>query len=347
MSDAPTELIAQLPCLDPRYRLGKHIGRLLRQVVPSILDDEMLVPAREVGGVFGCAARSNTVGGTVQCHGRHRDVGLSGQSPLDLLQGRIPCDKPETNDDRGSTRHVRAHCGNNIDTRAPRPHMQRDRPSRIRRGRLSQYLVGGLAVELEVEFGFRAPISPLRERFQLFSPQRTLREGSPPDSNANSRCLSGNARLPCNRLGRRDNTPGNQALPPVVLTRKQEDRIALSDVLPPVHRLFRREDECRRPRIANLSLDYDVTPDGLLIAHLDIPCGVRNGTTPRSKDITSSVIIRTIAHPVILRAGYSRSCASERHPVRGPLITWGPPRAVRRKLTSTSEVAQVLASTNA
>src|SRR5581483_5433220 len=78
-------------------------------------------------------------------------------------------------------------------------------------------LVGGLAIELEVQLGLGPPIVPIAERLQLKPSQAALRERLAPDRDAHARRLPGNAALPRERPCRRDNAARDQAVPALVL----------------------------------------------------------------------------------------------------------------------------------
>src|SRR3954447_10396360 len=86
-----------------------------------------------------------------------------------------------------------------------------------------------LAIEFEIEFGFRAIVAPVAKTFQLAAPEAPLGERSTPDSNADPRRLPGDPASLRDRFGRSNDAAHNETWPAFVLTRENKDYIARVD----------------------------------------------------------------------------------------------------------------------
>jgi len=112
-----------------------------------------------------------------------------------------------------------------------------------------------LAIEFEIEFGFRAIVIPVAKTFQLAAPEAPLGQRSASNSDADSRRLPGDPAFLGDRFGRSDDAARNKTWPAFVLAPEDKDDVALGDVLPAVHCLLSGERKCSRPRIDNCRLD--------------------------------------------------------------------------------------------
>src|SRR5262249_9889829 len=121
----------------------------------------------------------------------------------------------------------------------------------------AEYFVRRLTIEFEIELRLGAAVVPVGKKFQLASPEATLREPIASDGYAHARRLSGDTAFLSDRLSRSDDAACDETRPAFVLTREDEDRIARGDVLSTIHRLPCHKRECFRQLIANRSLDRE------------------------------------------------------------------------------------------
>src|SRR4051812_45372184 len=116
-------------------------------------------------------------------------------------------------------------------------------------------LVGGLAIELEIELGAGPAVVPVDEIPKLAAPERPPRAHGGSDREAHARRLARDAALSGDRFGGRDDAARDEALPALVLACEQEDGVARRDVLAAVHGLLRGEHEGPRARMVDRGLD--------------------------------------------------------------------------------------------
>jgi hypothetical protein len=118
-------------------------------------------------------------------------------------------------------------------------------------------LVRCLTVEFETEFGFRFAVFPVRKMLELSPPQGPLRDRGAFDHDAHAGRLSRDAAFFRDRFGASYHAARNESLPALVLACEDEHRVALGNVLAPIHRLLRSKRERLRSQTANLSFDRE------------------------------------------------------------------------------------------
>src|ERR1700678_3708977 len=126
--------------------------------------------------------------------------------------------------------------------------------------RLARYaddLVRCLAVEFEIELGFRLAVVPAGKLFEFAASQGPLCECGPFDGDAHARRLSGDTAFLCDCFGGSDDATRDEALPALVLACEDEHRVTFGDVLAAIHRLLRSKRECLRPQSADLSFNRE------------------------------------------------------------------------------------------
>src|SRR5947209_19225888 len=92
---------------------------------------------------------------------------------------------------------------------------------------------------------------------KLAPAQPPLSCSSPPNGNTYPWRLPRDARSLCDRFCRNDNATRDKSSPAFVLARKDEDRVALRDMLASIHHLLRRKHERPGRRITNLGFDRE------------------------------------------------------------------------------------------
>jgi len=109
-----------------------------------------------------------------------------------------------------------------------------------------------LAIEFEIELGFRLSIIPIGKLFEFTPPQCPLRQSGAFDGDADAGRLTGDSAFHRDRLGGSDRATRDEASPALVLVVKTNAVSPLAIRSPPKHRLLRGEHERLRPQIANL-----------------------------------------------------------------------------------------------
>ena len=118
-------------------------------------------------------------------------------------------------------------------------------------------LVGGLPMELEVEFGLRPSVVPSSEGLQVGATETALCDGSRFERDTYTWCLPREPRHSRDRAGTRDDAPGNEPTASLILTREKEGPITHSDMLASIHRLRCAEIEHPRGSIDDVSFDSE------------------------------------------------------------------------------------------
>src|SRR5215467_4963902 len=113
-------------------------------------------------------------------------------------------------------------------------------------------LVRCLTIKLEIELGLRLAIVPVAECFEFTSPQRALRQGNAPGSDAHTRCLRLNAALLGYFFGGGDGTTRDQPMATLILAGKHKKRVTFGDMFTAIHGLLCDERERFRGLIADL-----------------------------------------------------------------------------------------------
>src|SRR5690606_32902612 len=115
-------------------------------------------------------------------------------------------------------------------------------------------LVGRLSIELEVKFGFRPAVVPVRPRPEFRSFQATSRQCLPAHDDAHPRGLAGDPRLARDGAGDNHGAHRKEAGAPFVLAREDEDGVARRDPPAAVHRLLLVEYQKPGPRLGHPGL---------------------------------------------------------------------------------------------
>ena len=122
--------------------------------------------------------------------------------------------------------------------------------------RYADDLVRCLAVEFEIELGFRLAVIPVGKLFQFAAPQWPLRERGSFDRDAHARRLPGDTVFrDC--FGRSHHATRNEALPALVFACEDEHRVTFGDVLAAIHRLLPSKHECSGAQIADLGFNRE------------------------------------------------------------------------------------------
>jgi len=114
-----------------------------------------------------------------------------------------------------------------------------------------------LAIEFEIELGFRLSIIPIGKLFEFTPPQCPLRQSGAFDGDADAGRLTGDSAFPRDCLGGSDRATRDEASPTLVLACEDEHRVAFGDMLAAIHRLLRGKHERFRPQIANLDFNCE------------------------------------------------------------------------------------------
>ena len=114
-----------------------------------------------------------------------------------------------------------------------------------------------LAIEFEIELGFRLSIIPIGKLFEFTPPQCPLRQSGAFDGDADAGRLTGDSAFPRDCLGGSDRATRDEASPALVLACQDEHRVAFGDMLAAIHRLLRGKHERFRPQIANLDFNCE------------------------------------------------------------------------------------------
>jgi hypothetical protein len=114
-----------------------------------------------------------------------------------------------------------------------------------------------LAIEFEIELGFRLAVIPVGKLFEFDPPQWPLRKSGAFDGDVNAGRLTGDSAFLRDCLGGSDRATRDEASPAFVLAGEDEHRVGFGDMLAAIHRLLCGKHERLCPQIANLGFNCE------------------------------------------------------------------------------------------